>query len=67
MQHCDSTCSHCFREFVAWRKARVRAQDATSGRSGLGNFNRAAATSVRPPVPDPAPGATMAVTDAVTL
>lgn len=48
IQHCDSTCSWCAREFFAWWHRRVRAQDGGNGRSGAGNFNAAAATSVRP-------------------
>lgn len=49
MQHCDSTCSWCARDFFAWWKRRVKSQDAETGRSGAGSFNLAAATSVRPP------------------
>lgn len=61
MQACDSTCAHCAREFFEWRKRRVRAQDAVTGRSGPGNFNEAAASSIRPP------RATMDAPSAVTL
>jgi hypothetical protein len=48
MQHCDSTCPWCAREFWEWWKRRVKSQDRESGRSGDGSFNDAAATSVRP-------------------
>lgn len=47
MQHCDSTCSWCAREFWDWWKGRLRAQDRQHGRSGAGSFNQAAVTSIR--------------------
>lgn len=49
MQHCDSTCAHCAREFFAWWKARVHASERRDGRSGAGSFAAAAATSNIPP------------------
>lgn len=53
MQHCDSTCYHCATVFFLWWKGRVAQFEQPRGkraqRSGGGNFNEAAATSVRPP------------------
>jgi hypothetical protein len=46
MQHCDSTCSHCAREFFRWWRHRINAMRAREGKS---DFNAAAATSVRAP------------------
>lgn len=48
MQHCDSTCQHCFRQFVAWLKSRMWQQDQPWPDSNSETFNQAAATSVRP-------------------
>lgn len=42
MQHCDESCSFCFRGFIAWLKARLKSQDHEAGRSGGGSFNAAA-------------------------
>jgi hypothetical protein len=45
MQHCDSTCSWCAREFFAWLK---RYQRERRGRPGYSDFTAAAATSIKP-------------------
>lgn len=53
MQHCDSTCFHCAQTFFLWLKNRLAQFEQPRGkraqRSGEGNWNQAAATSVRPP------------------
>lgn len=53
MQHCDSTCFHCAQTFFLWWKGRVNQFEKPRGkraqRSGDGNYNEAAASSVRPP------------------
>ena len=53
MQHCDSTCFHCAQTFFLWWKGRLNQFEKPRGdrakRSGDGNFNLAAFTSVRPP------------------
>lgn len=48
MQACDSTCAWCARHFWRWVRARVAAGEPRVGRSGEGDWNRAAATSVIP-------------------
>jgi hypothetical protein len=47
MQHCDSTCAHCAREFFRWLKSRM-AQMSLLQKGSKTTFNEAAATSVRP-------------------
>ena len=48
MQHCDSTCTHCAREFWAWWKSRAFCQGRLlpNARSGPGIFDFEAAKSV---------------------
>lgn len=45
MQHCDSTCDHCAREFWAWWKDRAFAGRYREGRSGPASFDGESITS----------------------
>lgn len=45
MQHCDSTCSHCAREFFAWFKRYLKQR---RGRPGYSDYGLAASTSIKP-------------------
>lgn len=45
MQHCDSTCDHCAREFFAWWRARAYAGRRREGRSGAASFDAESVTS----------------------
>jgi hypothetical protein len=45
MQHCDSTCSWCAREWFRWWRQRAQLNEKRSGRSGPGHFARAQSLS----------------------